>query len=169
MLLATRGAHEIGHPGGTLLAHLLRVHGLLERWGARPALRLAGLCHAFYGTDGLAASLGDAAHRDELATVVGPEAERIVHLYASCDRGFSYPRLTDGTPVFRDRFAGVTLRPTPAQVRDFAELTVANELDIVRADAGARERYGAALRDLFTSWDDLITGPARQAVRTILA
>ena len=30
-------------------------------------------------------------------------------------------------------------------------------------------RVTSALRDLFTSWDDLITGPARQAVRTILA
>jgi hypothetical protein len=58
-LLVSRGAHEITHPGGTLLAHLERVHALLDQWGARPALRLAGLCHAFYGTDGFPAALGD--------------------------------------------------------------------------------------------------------------
>ena len=49
--LASRGAAGIAHPGGTLLAHLERVHALLTEWGARPAVRLAGLCHAYYGTD----------------------------------------------------------------------------------------------------------------------
>jgi hypothetical protein len=34
--LALRGATEIPHPGGTLLAHLERVHALLGQWGARP-------------------------------------------------------------------------------------------------------------------------------------
>jgi hypothetical protein len=90
-LLASRGAAGIPHPGGTLLAHLERVHALLAQWGARPALRRAGLCHAFYGTDGFAVALGDPSRRDELASMVGEEAERLVYLYASCDRGFSYP------------------------------------------------------------------------------
>lgn len=46
------GAEDIPHPGGTLLAHLRRVRTRLASWDARPALQLAGLCHAFYGTDG---------------------------------------------------------------------------------------------------------------------
>ena len=51
MLEAADAAH-IQHPGGTLMAHLKRVKALLDSWGARPALAAAGLCHAFYGTDG---------------------------------------------------------------------------------------------------------------------
>ena len=31
--LASRGAAGIPHPGGTLLAHLERVHALLAEWG----------------------------------------------------------------------------------------------------------------------------------------
>src|SRR4029079_13032326 len=50
--LIARGAAELRHPGGTLLAHLRRTHDTLAGWGARPALRLAGLAHATYGTDG---------------------------------------------------------------------------------------------------------------------
>jgi hypothetical protein len=54
-LPAARDAGEVPHPGGTLLAHLRRTHAPLEAWQARPAVRLAGLCHAFYSTDGVPA------------------------------------------------------------------------------------------------------------------
>lgn len=72
--LAARGAGELPHPGGTLLAHLERVHALLCEWQARPAVRLAGLCHAFYGTDGFPTALGEVTGRNELAAVIGDEA-----------------------------------------------------------------------------------------------
>lgn len=166
--LAERGAGGIPHPGGTLLAHLERVHTRLGRWGARPALRLAGLCHAYYGTDGFATALGDVARRDELAGVIGEEAEQLVYFYASCDRGFSYPQLAGQAGVFLDRFTGAQARPALAQRRDFAELTVANELDIVEVNPDVRVRYGPGLLRLFTSWRELLSEPAWQAVRTTL-
>ena len=118
--LASHGAGGIPHPGGTLLAHLERVHARLAEWGARPALRRAGFCHAFYGTDGFAVALGDPARRDELAAIAGDEAERLVYLYASCDRGFSYPYLAQPAGPFRDRFADTVLRPQLSVRRDFA-------------------------------------------------
>src|SRR5215472_18277232 len=99
-LLAARGAAGISHPGGTLLAHLQRVHALLAQWGARPAVQLAGLCHAFYGTDGFATALGSPGRRDELAAIIGEEAERLVYLYASCDRRLSYPHLAESAGPF---------------------------------------------------------------------
>ncbi|WP_329261312.1 hypothetical protein OG417_26050 [Actinoallomurus sp. NBC_01490] len=167
--LASRGAAEIAHPGGTLLAHLERVHALLAEWGARPALRLAGLCHAFYGTDGFATALGDPDRRDELTALVGEEAERLVHFYAGCDRRFSYPGLADPEGAFRDRFTGAALRPPLPLRRDFAELTAANELDVMRANPGLRARFGTELLDLFTSWRALLGDPAWQAVRATLA
>jgi hypothetical protein len=154
--LASRGAGGIPHPGGTLLAHLERVCARLAQWGARPALRRAGFCHAFYGTDGFAVALGDPSRRDELAAIAGDEAERLVYLYASCDRGFSYPYLAQPAGPFRDRFTGTVFGPTLAERRDFAELTVANELDI-----GA----GAALLRRFTSWRHLLSPGAWQSVQ----
>jgi hypothetical protein len=164
--LAFRGAAEIAHPGGTLLAHLERVHVRLAEWGARPELRLAGLCHAYYGTDGFAVSLGD---RAELTALIGAGAERLVHFYASCDRAFSYAHLAEPGGPFRDRFTGAVLDPAPAWRRDFAELTAANELDIAEADPAFHAEHGPSLLRLFTGWSDLLSDPARQAVRTILA
>jgi hypothetical protein len=167
-LLAARGAEEISHPGGTLLAHLRRVHALLGEWEARPAVRLAGLCHAFYGTDGFPTALGDLTRRDELAALIGAEAEGLVYFYASCDRDFSHPRLTEDEGPFKDRFAGTVLHPPARLRRDFAEITVANELDIAGVNPELRARYGQELLDLFTSWRSLLSGPAWRSVQTTL-
>lgn len=136
--LASRGANEMPHPGGTLLAHLERVHALLGQWGARPAVRLAGLCHAYYGTDGFPTALGDIAQRETLAAIIGEEAERLVYFYASCDRHFSYPHLGEPEGPFKDRFTGSVLSPRLPLRRDFAELTAANELDIMQVNSGLR-------------------------------
>jgi hypothetical protein len=166
--LAARGAAGIAHPGGTLLAHLERVHALLTEWGARPALRLAGLCHAWYGTDGFQPALGDPRRREELAAITGAEAEQVVYFYASCDRRFSYPRLAKRDGLFKDRFTGTVLRPPLRLRRDLAELTAANELDIAAVNPDLRAQHGHDLLRLFTSWQALLSDAAWQAAQATL-
>lgn len=165
-LLESHGAATIAHPGGTLLAHLGRVHELLLSWGAREDLCLAGLCHAFYGTDGFAVALGDPVDRTELAAVIGPEAENIVYLYGACAREETYPSLMQ-RPVLTNRFTGARVPLSLELARDFAELTVANELDVMDASPEMRARHGAELAVLFTSWKGLIS-PAAQAAISVL-
>src|SRR5258708_37202830 len=149
--LLSRGAAGLAHPGGTLLAHLRRVAGLLADWGASPALQAAGLCHACYGTDGYNQSLLGPGERVNLAAIIGAEAEALVYLYASCDRAAVYPLLGDPGPVvFWDRFTGQHAAPTEQQVRGFAELTPANELDILRRSPGPAARHGASLLELIS-------------------
>ena len=153
---------------GPVPCDLERVHALLAEWGARPALRLAGLCHAYYGTDGFPTSLGDPGRRTELAAITGAEAERLVYFYASCDRRFSYPHLAERQGPFKDRFTGTVLRP-PLRLRwDFAELTAANELDIVAVNPDLRARHGRGLLRLFTSWRALLSDAAWQAAQATL-
>ncbi|WP_405527111.1 hypothetical protein OG426_32080 [Streptomyces canus] len=154
-LLRRLGADRTPHPGGTLLAHLERVRIQLALWDARPALRLAGLCHAFYGTDGFPTALLPLDRRTELASVIGPDAEAIVHFYASCDRVATYPHLLE--PRFRDRFTGRTYAPDLVLRRDFAELTAANELDLARRDPAFRERWGPELLALLTRFRPLLS------------
>ncbi|MFD7627011.1 DUF6817 domain-containing protein [Streptomyces sp. NPDC059851] len=168
-LLRGLGAERIPHPGGTLLAHLVRVEALLASWGARPELRLAGLCHAAYGTDGFATALLPVGRRADLAAVIGDGAEAIAYLYAGCDRSASYPLLTAGTAAFRDRFTGRVHSPDPGVRRDFAELTAANELDLARTDPAFRSAYGPDLRELFDRWRGLLSGPALRECRAVLA
>ncbi|WP_030153982.1 DUF6817 domain-containing protein [Streptomyces sp. NRRL S-244] len=188
-LLRELGAGELDHPGGTLLAHLERVHARLGAWGARPALRLAGLCHAFYGTDGFATALLPVGRRAELAAVIGAEAEEIVYFYASCDRAASYPTLASDVPcgadadaagaadneavssvapAFRDRFTGHVHCPDRQSRRDFAELSAANELDLARIDPAFRAAHGPGLLALFTRLRELLTEPARRECQAVL-
>ncbi|CAM5452589.1 DUF6817 domain-containing protein [Streptomyces purpurascens] len=167
-LLHTLGAADIDHPGGTLVAHLQRVQGRLAVWGARPALRLAGLCHAFYGTDGFPTALLSPDSRTELAGVIGAEAEAIVYLYASCDRKATYPTLADADGAFRNRFTGRLHTLEPQQRRDFAELSAANELDLARIDSAFREKWGAELLALFTRFRPLLSEPAWSDCQAVL-
>ncbi|NNN30921.1 hypothetical protein HLK59_11175 [Streptomyces sp. S3(2020)] len=162
------GAESMPHPGGTLLTHLHRVRIRLAGWDARPALQLAGLCHAFYGTDGFVRVLLPLDRRSELVAVIGEEAEAIVYFYASCDRRATYPSLADPGSPFHDRFTGRAHAPGPALRRDFAELTAANELDLADRDPAFRERHGAGLLDLFARFRPLLSGPAREDCTAIL-
>uniref|UniRef100_A0AAU2K1M3 DUF6817 domain-containing protein n=1 Tax=Streptomyces sp. NBC_00049 TaxID=2903617 RepID=A0AAU2K1M3_9ACTN len=162
------GAGHIAHPGGNLLAHLERVAELLGSWGARPALRRAGLCHAFYGTDGFATGLLPVARRAGLAAVIGAEAEGIVYLYASCDRAASYPSLGDQEAAFRDRFTGRVHSPAVAARRDFAELSAANELDLARIDPAFRAAWGTGLLSLFGRFRPLLSEPAWRECQAVL-
>ncbi|MFE2066114.1 DUF6817 domain-containing protein [Streptomyces sp. NPDC059467] len=167
-LLHELGAAGIAHPGGTLLAHLLRVHDQLAAWDARPALRLAGLCHACYGTDGFPTALLAPDRRAELAAVIGAEAEAVVYLYGACDRKATYPVLAEpGAPV-HDRFTGRPRIPEPRLRRDLAELTAANELDLVRIDPSFRERWGPGLLTLFTRFRPLLSRPAWSTCHALL-
>jgi hypothetical protein len=165
-LLRRLGADRTPHPGGTLLAHLERVRIQLALWEARPDLQVAGLCHAFYGTDGFPTALLPLDRRTELASVIGPEAEEIVHFYASCDRGATYPHLLE--PRFRDRFTGRTYAPDPLLRRDFAELTAANELDLARRDPLFRERWGPELLALLTRFRPLLSQLAWRDTLSVL-
>ncbi|MGW3209217.1 DUF6817 domain-containing protein [Streptomyces sp. NPDC001135] len=167
-ILQAAGAEAIEHPGGTLLAHLRRVSALLASWGARPALVSAGLCHAFYGTDGFPVALLDLGRRAELVEAIGTEAEALVYFYASCDRESSYRGLSDDQGVFVDRFTGTRTRPSVEARRDFAELTAANELDIAAVSPEVRSRYGSHLLDLFTGWRPLLSESAWAHCRSVL-
>ncbi|MEU9452247.1 DUF6817 domain-containing protein [Streptomyces sp. NPDC048277] len=168
-LLRDLGAAEIAHPGGTLLAHLQRVQDQLAAWDARPALRLAGLCHAFYGTDGFPTALLPLDRRAELAAVIGVEAEAVVYLYAACDRKATYPVLAEADAPVHDRFTGRPRIPGPGLRRDIAELTAANELDLARIDPSFRDRWGPRLLTLFTRFRPLLSPSAWSSCEAVLA
>jgi hypothetical protein len=134
-LLRRRGAAEVEHPGGRLLAHLLRTEATLREWDAPEATCLAGLTHAAYGTDGFPVPLLTLDERDLLIDAVGEDAEAEVHRYASCGRDATYARLGEDPLVLTDRFAGTDVELNTAEAGAFAVLTIVNELDLVRQGA----------------------------------
>ncbi|MDH6706543.1 hypothetical protein P3T27_003270 [Kitasatospora sp. MAA19] len=159
--LRAHEADRIPHPGGTLLAHLARVAALLAQWGTESAVQAAGFCHAAYGTDGFDGALLGLGDRDALVELIGPRAESLVYLYASCGRAAVYPRLgRDERPLFHDRFTGSDHTPPEEDLRAFLALTAANELDVLAHNAGLATRYGPGLYELFARTRDLLPAPA---------
>lgn len=126
------GADRVQHPGGTLLAHLGRVHTLTVEWSATTRTQLAAISHATYGTDGFPHALLPTTERRQLGDAIGSDAEALVYLYGACDRGRTYHRLGDEPVLVGDRFTGYTTALQGDDLVDFAVLTIANELDVAR-------------------------------------
>lgn len=165
--LLQRGADRIDHPGGTLYAHLSRVHDRLGRLGSDVDVQLAGLAHAVYGTDGFDLALLDPADRPTLREIIGPDAERLVYLYGACDRGRTWRHLAD-TGEVGNRFTNEVDRLDPLLLRPFVDLSIVNELDVVEQDPAVARRYGAYFRSLFTSWAPVASAPVTAEARQLL-
>ncbi|GGK85105.1 hypothetical protein GCM10012284_19270 [Mangrovihabitans endophyticus] len=165
--LRDRGAQEIPHAGGSLYDHLGRVHDRLRDLGAGPDLRLAGLTHAAYGTDGFATALLDVAHRDRLRRLVGEPAEAIVYRYGGCDRGHTW-RALSRTGQIRSRFTQTVEAPTAAQLRAFVDLSIVNELDVALHDPAIAREHGDYFRSVFGSWAVLASPAVIMDARRVL-
>lgn len=169
--LQALGAGEFEHLNGSLATHLRGTESLLAQWGARPALRAAGLYHAVYGTDGYQQALVTLALRPRIAELIGVEAEALAYLYGAADRSVLYPRIGSAAQLrFSDRFTAEEADIGTAQLADLCELVVANELEIARHSEAFKAKYGAALHELFErmATAGLITESATRAFRAML-
>lgn len=165
--LRERGAERIDHPGGTLYAHLVRVHDRLGALGHDPQVRLAGLAHAAYGTDGFDLTLLAVADRAPLRELVGDRAEALIYLYGACDRSRTWTALPATRQVW-DRFTGGPRDLAPEQVRPFTDLSIVNELDVAEQDATFVPRHGDYFRELFASWAPLASPAVLAEARRLL-
>ena len=167
-LLLVRGADEIDHAGGTLYVHLHRVAKRLTTLGASDTLVLAGLAHAAYGTDGFATHLFDwRTERPVLESVIGPEAELIVYRYGSCDRETSWRDLAEHRTV-TDRFTGTSEELSTADLRDFVDLTIVNELDVLDNAPDLAPKLGPFLQELVPRWQSLASPAVLAEAQRIL-
>ncbi|MEU0552746.1 DUF6817 domain-containing protein [Dactylosporangium maewongense] len=149
--LRDHGAESIEHPGGTLYSHLCRVEQRLAAVGAAPHVRLAGLTHAAYSTDGFDLALIVWTDRDLLRSVIGLEAEELVYLYGACDRDRTWPDLVTNSTV-HDRFIGQERVLEPRHIGPFVDLSIVNELDVIEQNPALLVKHGDYFRDLFARW-----------------
>jgi hypothetical protein len=158
-LLLVRGADEIDHAGGSLYVHLHRVAKRLTSLGASETLVVAGLAHAAYGTDGFPTHLFDwRTERPVLESVIGTEAELIVYRYGSCDRETTWRDLAEHRTV-TDRFTGTSEELGTVDLRDFIDLTIVNELDVLDHSAERAPKLRPFLQEQIPRWQSL-TSPA---------
>lgn len=158
--LAELGAGDFEHLNGDLLTHLQSTQRLLKSWGASDVLCDAGLYHAAYGTAGFEQSMVSLDMRDKIATIIGNKAEQLVYLYCSCDRNYTFERITSQKIEFRDRFNDTKFQLTSQQAIDFCELTVANEMELVLASNDFKKQYGEALLCLFNKMQPCLSKTA---------
>lgn len=162
--LRDRGAARIPHPGGTLLGHLERTAERLQSWGAADSLRLAGLVHSAYGTDGFGTELVTPDDRTTLTQLVGPDAEEVVHVFSRCDRDRLAAELASvdapSLPRVHDRETGELLRVDADGIHDLLELTFANELDLVEVNRGFAANRGPELAAMFVRCETLVSPSA---------
>jgi hypothetical protein len=162
-----RGAAELEHPGGTLLAHLVRTEERLRGYGASDGLALAGLAHAAYGTDGFPTALFELEERDLLRALIGGDAEALVYFYCSCDRGLLYPQLGEERVTFRDRFTDVSRELPIDELRPFLELSFANEIDICNVSDEWRAIVGPEVLAAFAPAAPFVGAEARADLESL--
>lgn len=167
-LLREHGAEGIPHPGGTLLVHLQRVEQRLRDHGADEVSRLAALAHAVYGTDGFDTHLLALSERHVLTEAANDEVERLVYLYAACDRSKTWRRLAETREV-HDRWTGEVVSPSPAVLARFVDLSIVNELDVVEHSAEARAKFAAPLLHIYRSWQGLGSAAVSNDAERVLA
>ncbi|MEV4413341.1 DUF6817 domain-containing protein [Catellatospora sp. NPDC049609] len=166
-LLRERGAETIDHPGGTLHAHLVRVHDRLAGHGLPEATCLAGLAHAAYGTDGFDTALLTLDERHVLRAAAGEQAEQTVYRYAATLRKATWRELA-ATRRLHDRFTATAETLTAAQLRPLVDISIVNELDLCEQAPEVATRYGDYFRGLFTSWAELASPPVLADARAVL-
>ena len=167
-LLREHGAETIDHPGGTLYAHLGRVHDRLLADGADQDTALAGLAHAVYSTDGFDVALLPLSSRGGVRALVGDAAELLIYRYAACDRHLTWRALAD-TGRVHDRFTGTSEVLAPDELRAFADLSIVNELDVYEQSAEIAAKHGAYFRELFAAWAPIASGPVTADARPVLS
>ena len=154
-LLLVRGADDLDHAGGTLYVHLHRVATRLSSLGASDTLVLAGLAHAAYGTDGFPTHLFDwQQERPVLEAVIGPDAELLVYRYGSCERETTWRDLAEHHTV-TDRFTGTSEELTTEELRDFVDLSIVNELDVLDHAPSLAPKLRLYLQELIPRWQSL--------------
>jgi len=66
--------------------HLVGVQSVLRSWSASETLCNAALFHSIYGTEGFQGYKLPLSHREEIAGLIGPEAERLAWIFCMVDR-----------------------------------------------------------------------------------
>lgn len=162
LALKKMGVGEFAHLNGNLESHLLGTYGLLREWENPDHVCDAGLYHAVYGTQpmerlGLPHRAYSPSDRPGIREIIGEESERLVYLYAACDRDFFYPQIGSPKAVYRDRFTGAT-RELPAETfREILEITMANELEICLSGPAFKERDRLGYIGLFERFKGFVS------------
>lgn len=132
--LCRRGAERSGHGRGTVLRHLHDTYTVLVHWRQPRRLCLAGLLHNAYSTEAFGEAMFAPSERVLVRSLIGPEAERLVHYFGAISLEDFLGTLDSGelqsvSYRFVDRRGGAALKMSRRDVGDLIVLYLANVAD----------------------------------------
>lgn len=117
------GATTALHSGGNFLDHLKGVERILDRWGAPLDIRLAGLMHSIYGTEGFPAI--SEVDRPQVEALLGEGPANLVSLFCAMDPQSLVESIVGGRPALRAR-SRAPLKATQDQIDALLLIHLAN-------------------------------------------
>lgn len=129
-VLSALGADDVNHHGQTLTEHLIGTYRLLAKWGNSTEIAAAGAFHSIYGTEEFKTRAVSLDRRDEIASLIGQEAETLVYLFGMADRRSLY-NIPNGHTLSVS-LAGDnqrSLQITASQYQSLIEIEAANIVD----------------------------------------
>jgi hypothetical protein len=127
------GVEQVPHTHKSYLAHLIAVHGLLEKQGCPPDVCRAGMFHSIYGTERFQGFTLPLERRGEVRALVGDRAERLAYLNCAVDRA-SFDRILDQPAepyTIRDRITGAAVALSRADFDDLCRVHLYDWLEQV--------------------------------------
>jgi len=124
-------AGDTGHSGRTFHEHLTGVYDILREQHAPEHVCLAGLFHSIYGTNAFRHAAVPMAERAAVTELIGKRAERLAHIFCSCQRPRALVEaVTAGPPYkvvnWRD---GTSIPLSLEDMCDLLEIEVANLME----------------------------------------
>jgi hypothetical protein len=160
--LSRTGAEGVSHTGRNLLGHLGEVAAMLEKWGARPALRDAGLFHSVYGTEFMRSPIIDSGEREPVRRLIGDEGEEIAWLWHSVRRASIAANLGRESRLRITLRDGTSWPVTRQQLQDVVTLWIADALEQMEQRG---RRAARSMRDALTPLLPLALESAAAAAR----
>ena len=129
-------AEGVGHTGRTLYDHLMGTYDLLDRWGNRSDVCLAGLYHSIYGTYHFRHKSFPISQRKTIQNVIGERSERLVYLFCVTKRPEAFFRAFEstandatGTAALYDYHVQSTIQIATGMLTDLLEIESANLIE----------------------------------------
>lgn len=128
--LQNLGCDSTSHIGRDLLTHFRGTYTLLKKWGNQESVCLAGLCHALYGTESFPIALVPLEKRQEIAFLIGEEAEKLAYYYSILTRKKFTENLKNVNKLtIKSRFDSTIIPITEIEFRQLSEIFLADRLE----------------------------------------
>jgi hypothetical protein len=130
------GAHKDKHSGGTFQGHLLRTYDAIKANGWDNNLACAGAFHSIFGTNIYKKQTLTADQRDQVVSIIGEEATRLVELFRDVKRPTALEQ------ALANKTTTVEMNSGGARILDLKDL---NSLCVIEAanlaDQGSLKNY----------------------------